>query len=195
MSDKKENPKTEEIDQIMAELDQLQKQVPDNSAAIDPEIKEQIEEVIEAHEKEKQVTNDPEDTALIEEKSDSTLDEIRAEASQDSEDSVSLDDSFGDMKQEDIQAETSSFGDSEEELNNVTPLHHSHSNNTGDSLGNNGSLQMTLSGNIQLELKYAQGGDEVSIHFQDGYFCVSLNNGAEFKIPLHSSEGKLKNSA
>lgn len=157
-----------EIDEIMAELDQLQKEVPEESPNETPnELTETVEE-----------SNDP-------------LEDIRAEGSTNTEETSSLDDSFGEMKQDDIHTETSFPGD-ENENNNVTHLHSTALSKTSESntSGKNGVLSMTLSGEMSLELKYAQGGDEVTLCFEEGFFSVKLNNGAEFKVPLQTSNQK-----
>jgi len=48
----------------------------------------------------------------------------------------------------------------------------------------NGSLSMTLTGNMTLKLKYAYEGEEISIGFIDQALIVELSDGTEFKIPV-----------
>jgi hypothetical protein len=47
-----------------------------------------------------------------------------------------------------------------------------------------GSLTMTLTGNMTLKLRYEFEGQEVTIGFSDGALRVELSDGTEFKVPV-----------
>ncbi|MCM2279526.1 MAG: hypothetical protein NDJ89_15730 [Oligoflexia bacterium] len=47
-----------------------------------------------------------------------------------------------------------------------------------------GTLTMTLTGNMTLRLKYEFEGQEVTVGFQDGSLRVQLADGTEFKVPV-----------
>lgn len=49
-----------------------------------------------------------------------------------------------------------------------------------------GTLTLSLSGNMTLKLAYAQNGQNVSIRFERECLYVNLDNGTEFKIPVKS---------
>lgn len=51
-----------------------------------------------------------------------------------------------------------------------------------------GCLQMTLTGNMTLKLKYEFGGQEVTVGFSDHALRVELSDGTEFKIPIRKSK-------
>lgn len=61
--------------------------------------------------------------------------------------------------------------------------------NESDSFNNSGTLSMTLQGNMTLRLRYEFGGEEVVIAFADSMLHVQLNDGTEFKIPVHKNAG------
>ncbi len=52
----------------------------------------------------------------------------------------------------------------------------------GDS--SEGSLTMTLTGNMTLKLKYAFEGQEVTVGFSENFLKVELSDGTEFRIPV-----------
>lgn len=47
-----------------------------------------------------------------------------------------------------------------------------------------GSLTMTLTGNMTLKLKYAYGGHEVVVGFNEQFLVVQMADGTEFKVPV-----------
>jgi len=49
---------------------------------------------------------------------------------------------------------------------------------------NDGSLTLTLAGNMTLKLKYEFDGQEVTVSFADGSLKVQLADGTEFKVPV-----------
>jgi hypothetical protein len=55
---------------------------------------------------------------------------------------------------------------------------------TGPSGGNDGSLSMTLTGNMTLNLKYEFEGQQVTISFADQALRVQMRDGTEFKVPF-----------
>jgi hypothetical protein len=56
--------------------------------------------------------------------------------------------------------------------------------NTGGNSGNDGTLSMTLTGNMTLKLKYEFEGQEVTISFADQALRVQMTDGTEFKVPV-----------
>jgi hypothetical protein len=62
----------------------------------------------------------------------------------------------------------------------------------GHEQGAEGTLSMTLTGNMVLKLKYEFGGQDVTIGFSEGALRVSLADGTEFKIPVGTQGRKLK---
>jgi hypothetical protein len=56
------------------------------------------------------------------------------------------------------------------------------SNNTGGN--SDGSLTMTLTGNMTLKLKYEFEGQEVTVSFADQALSVKMTDGTEFKVPV-----------
>lgn len=57
---------------------------------------------------------------------------------------------------------------------------------------NEGCLSMTLTGNMNLKLRYEFEGQEVSVGFKDHYLIVTLSDGTEFKIPVKKAQKHLK---
>lgn len=57
---------------------------------------------------------------------------------------------------------------------------------------NDGSLSMTLTGSMTLNIKYEFDGQEVSIGFDDGFLQIQLADGTEFKVPVARAAGRLK---
>jgi hypothetical protein len=56
---------------------------------------------------------------------------------------------------------------------------------TNNSGGNSdGSLTMTLTGNMTLKLKYEFEGQEVTVSFADQALSVKMTDGTEFKVPV-----------
>jgi hypothetical protein len=55
--------------------------------------------------------------------------------------------------------------------------------------GDEGSLSMTLTGKMSLNLKYAFGEHQVKLRFHDQHLVVELNDGMELKIPLRGKTG------
>jgi hypothetical protein len=53
-----------------------------------------------------------------------------------------------------------------------------------DNGANDGSLTMTLTGNMTLKLKYEFEGQEVTISFADQALRVQMTDGTEFKVPV-----------
>lgn len=47
-----------------------------------------------------------------------------------------------------------------------------------------GVLEMTLTGEISLQLRYASGGQSAYISFEEGALRIELEDGAEFRIPF-----------
>lgn len=50
--------------------------------------------------------------------------------------------------------------------------------------GNDGTLSLTLTGNMALKLKYEFEGQEVTISFVDQALRVQMTDGTEFKVPV-----------
>ena len=47
-----------------------------------------------------------------------------------------------------------------------------------------GSLKLSLTGQMQLQIAYEQNGSEITINFENDCLHVQLTDGTEFKIPL-----------
>ena len=48
-----------------------------------------------------------------------------------------------------------------------------------------GSLSMTISGAMRLELRYALSDQSVYVSFEDQMLRIEMNDGTEFKVPFH----------
>lgn len=55
-----------------------------------------------------------------------------------------------------------------------------------------GCLTMTLTGNMNLKLKYEYGGQEVTVGFNDQFLIVQMADGTEFKVPVGKPMPKRK---
>lgn len=55
-----------------------------------------------------------------------------------------------------------------------------------------GSMTMTLSGKMNLRLKYECDGQEVTLGFRDQHLFVTLSDGTEFRVPLKRAPRRLK---
>jgi hypothetical protein len=101
---------------------------------------------------------------------DELLDEAEVEA---------LDDEIAAAEEaaiQEIQEEVTPMSDSTQRRGRPGPVHH------GDS--KNGSVGVTLRGDMTLRLSYEFEGQEVVIGFADGALRVELSDGTEFKIPV-----------
>ena len=58
-----------------------------------------------------------------------------------------------------------------------------------------GTLTMSLTGNMVLQLRYEMGEQEVSVSFTDDALRVTLSDGTEFKIPSKSTKSASKRRA
>lgn len=54
--------------------------------------------------------------------------------------------------------------------------------------GADGTLAMTLTGKMNLKLKYEFDGQEVTVGFDDHMLCVELSDGTEFRIPVRKKK-------
>ncbi len=59
--------------------------------------------------------------------------------------------------------------------------------------GSDGTLSLTLTGNMTLKLKYDFEGQEVTISFGDQALRVQMTDGTEFKIPVIRNSGAVNN--
>ena len=85
---------------------------------------------------------------------------------------------------EGVNADTMSLTSEEEELAAAV-------GDFSEEAAEDGSLSMVLSGKMSLKLKYAFGGNEVTVRFSDNSLIVSLTDGTEMKIPLkHGGRSK-----
>jgi hypothetical protein len=60
----------------------------------------------------------------------------------------------------------------------------SHHDENNESQAQEGSLTMTLTGNMTLKLKYEFEGQEVSVGFSENFLKVELSDGTQFRIPV-----------
>ncbi|HLD99020.1 MAG TPA: hypothetical protein VJB59_02110 [Bdellovibrionota bacterium] len=196
-----ESDTQDEIDKIMSEIEDLQKELasadpaPAGSSATDephePDLKvieggESAEEpsadaMGEFHASEGDVSMEETLGDLKEEESstgNSLLDQIgteQATAAEESETNMSLDN-----VESDNAGDFSSDLETEEEVEQ-RPVRTSAPSRAGAS---EGALTMTLTGNMTLSLKYDFEGEEVIVGFTDHTLKVQLSDGTEFKIPV-----------
>jgi hypothetical protein len=87
-------------------------------------------------------------------------------------DEASLEDTLGDLKEE---VTGGLLGDDAEGAEEIM---------SKDEKGSDGTLSMTLTGNMTLKLKYEFEGQEVTISFIDQSLRVQMTDGTEFKVPV-----------
>ncbi len=61
-------------------------------------------------------------------------------------------------------------------------------NNADFDTDGNPSVEMTLTGNMTLRLKYAFNGQQVSVGFKDQFLEVELSDGTQFRIPVRAAQ-------
>ena len=180
----------QEIDQIMSEIETLQKRVSTEPAGL------------------RIVPNQPiEPDTDHEPSSDSIMDEFRSGSS----DEPSMEETLSDLRDEgpsgpsllddpvEIEEEvrtgpqepeaTEEFEEDESDEEETLEMEMSEIEEEGETMSNfegDGTMTMVLNGNMTLKLKYEIDGQEVTIGFADKMLKVQLADGTEFKIPLRA---------
>jgi hypothetical protein len=112
--------------------------------------------------------------------------------SQDSSDSEEIEEREAEHQHDEVEAQAeendSHSSDHEQEEEPMAYDDDNHEQNDEQ----NGTLSMTLNGNMTLKLKYATGDQEVSIGFGGGALTVKLADGTEFKIPVRKTQRNLR---
>lgn len=123
-------------------------------------------------EAEAETVAEPEEPAPVEAAAEETLEEEIQEIQ-------------SDPAEEEISA--SSQGDSEMTHEDSNLGHLPIKKKKSDAASADGSLTLTLTGNMTLKLNYAFEGQEVTVGFSDHALKVQLSDGTEFKIPVGRS--------
>jgi hypothetical protein len=106
-----------------------------------------------------------------EKEAEDTLSDFRGSA-----DDASMEETLAGMKEE---ASTSSLLDEvETKVNSMTKT------KKETTTSSEGSLSMTLTGNVRLNLRYEHEGQEVTVGFENQFLTVRLSDGTEFRIPV-----------
>jgi hypothetical protein len=152
-------PKSEkdELEKIMSEIEGLQQELED-SAQDESSPSVTLEEPVVP----------PMSGSLSQEEED-ILKEIQASAQM----SEGMEDTLADLKSEDT---GSSILDEMEAVEAVTEEE--------NPMKEDGSLTLTLKGNMTLKLKYEFEGQEVTVSFADQSLRVQMSDGTEFKVPV-----------
>ncbi len=209
---KKENVEfnDDEIDQIMDELDKLQEEMDQNAesvsnAASSSEKKEepQLSVVPDPKSKKEEPAVDELDAEISAEMAsdsdESILDEFRG-----SSDDASMEETVGDLEadtasdtlidpvesKEEPSTSSSSAKRTNLDFEEPKPPHQRNSpaprQSSRSQIASNadGSLKLSLTGQMQLQIAYEQNGSEITINFENDCLHVQLTDGTEFKIPL-----------
>ncbi len=71
---------------------------------------------------------------------------------------------------------------------NVTPMFNRPATTPAPSTGASpeGTLTMTLAGNMRLKLRFESGAQDVTVSFDNDAFSVTLADGSEFRVPVRA---------
>lgn len=209
----------DEIEKIMNEIDELQKEM------------SSIDAVVALSDTENSASPPQEETQTVEESVPASSETVSENEGADlmkdfhgSSEDASMEETLGDLKADEVPAGKSILDeptvveepiDEEQPMANVkttmadvTPLRevkndHSQRWSTPTKIPSSsrapadGKMTLTLSGSINLSLKYDYSGEEVTVGFEDEYLFVELSDGTEFKIPVgkRRSQGSSKSAA
>ena len=156
----------DEIEQIMSEIEDLQQEINDvpqktSATGTPPSLKV--------------VSN--EDNA--DEEADDILREFRANGGAE----PSIEDTLGGLQDEEGAGEPSMLASITETKEVPMAPEIVHSDETSNEVSE-GTLTMTLTGNMTLKLKYDFEGQEVVVGFSNNALKVQMSDGTEFKIPV-----------
>lgn len=189
------SPDQDEIDQIMNEIEELRNDLEETGA--EPELNTA------SHSEKVKLSIVPEAEAMA-----AVEEDILAEFQQGGSPEMSMEETLGDLKEEDsgkpslldqamqsneseeIVAETAENTDEEAAAESEVEGEFMANETDRDGGESDGTLTMTLTGNMALKLKYEMDGKEVAISFTNQTLKVTLENGTEFKIPLGASPQK-----
>jgi hypothetical protein len=155
----------DELEKIMSEIEELQNEL----------------EASEAPSATASTVDSSDDDSSGEINSDDILKEIQANGLVDES---NMEETLAELKSEDT---GSSLLDEPTEMAEI-PM-----SNTGGNSGNDGTLSMTLTGNMTLKLKYEFEGQEVTISFADQALRVQMTDGTEFKVPVARTASSASN--
>lgn len=206
--------KTAELDEIMKELDNLEKEISSTNPSKKPDLK--VVEDFKIEESEPIETGVEEKSEEItEEKGTDELQEFRGAS-----DEPSMEETLGDLKDEEpsdssllneVSAPTVEKDEIEESVAEIEDIDDIEAEDIEESVETEtfdssemtggsavresdtkekGHLSMTMTGDMTLELNYEYDGQTVVVGFSDHYLKVQLADGTEFKIPV--SRNKLK---
>ena len=156
----------DELEQIMSEIEELQKEL----SPVEP-----TAPVVAAAPTPPQMPAAADTPAAVFENSaeveEDILSEIQAGATGASSD-AGLEDTLAEIK-----AEATEGGVLDEVVNEEEIM-------PKEEQGSDGTLSLTLTGNMTLKLKYEFEGQDVIISFADQALCVKMSDGTEFKVPV-----------
>jgi hypothetical protein len=184
------NDSDNEINSIMNEIEELQKEMAPQSpapaavvaaATVVAPAAAPVEPVTEVS---AEAPAEIAEEALAGDDVEDILNEIQAKA-----DHMSLEDTLSDIKAEDTDDGLLDVPDEEdEEIKSVSETLVAHEEESmpkdEQGQGTDGTLSLTLSGNMTVKLKYEFEGQEVTISFADQTLRVGMADGTEFKVPV-----------
>lgn len=168
--DEQKSESNEDIDEIMEELEQLEKEI--GSTVEEDSASEPTDEEVEK---------------LVEEAANH-LSDFHAEG-----EDASMEETLGGLGDEEFENENSLLNDSVPESSNVVPIKNAESFGTSTqvveesrkmSSGEEGCLTLSLKGNMKLNLTYEASGKVVTVGFDDEHLTVTLTDGTEFRVPV-----------
>jgi hypothetical protein len=180
MADTPETPKTaptatmnDEIDSIMSEIEQLQKEMSapmPTPVAAAPVAAAAVATPVQA-------------APTVASSVDDLFSELQAAAS--TEQGGGLEETLGEIKAAAPESGVFSEADTKgEETMSKATAGQSWAQDSSNAGGSDGTLSLTLSGNMTLKLKYEFEGQEVTISFADQALRVQMTDGTEFKLPV-----------
>lgn len=204
MADKPENAlSSEQMDEMMKELEELEKEIESSQSQVGaPEAGEAPEAQATAV-----ASAETETDGEVEVKHDDFFGKGGPEASD------SMEDSLGDLKEEESSSRNSLFdttASAEENADTsdaevtpdesgpeeMIPEEKPMSKKSPSQESTGGALTLTLKGEMSLNLEYETGGSTVCVAFSDGFLHVTLADGTEFKIPMPTQKSaKLRSVA
>ena len=188
----------EEIEQIMSEIEELQAEMAETVTTMvaKPKLKvvpQSVSEEVENGEEVEKVgeENEAESQAEDPQVDDDILKEFQSEGSSE----VSMEETLANLRDDEAEPHGPTILDTVDEIvgeenfeEQVVSDHEQDeetmAKNQNSQSSEDGTLSMTLTGNMTLKLKYEFDGQEVTVGFSDHSLQVMLADGTEFKIPV-----------